>query len=146
MSMTAQSLHEPQRVNRDFVQLTRDHLPDWRQLTRRSPIAAEIMLFLIEHMGKNTNAVVVSYATMQELTGRSRATVARAIKLLKEQNWIDTVQIGNASAYAVNERVAWRTHANQRQYAMFSATVVASSSEQKEIRKSQLKHVPVIRD
>lgn len=134
------------RVNHDFVQVTRSYLPEWRQLTRKSPLAAEILLFLIEHMGKQNNAVVASYATIQKLTGRSRATVARAIKLLKEQNWIDVVQVGTATAYAVNERVAWRTHANQRQYAMFSATVVAGASEQREIRKSSLKHIPVIDD
>lgn len=132
------------RVNHDFIQVTRSYLPEWRQLTRKSPLAAEILLFLVEHMGKQNNAVVASYATIQELTGRSRATVARAIKLLKEQNWIDVVQIGTATAYAVNERVAWRTHASQRQYAMFSATVVASSTEQKDRRTSKLKHLPTL--
>lgn len=146
MTMPAPNSNQPdlldRRYNHDFVQVTRSYLPEWRQLTRKSPLAAEILLFLVEHMGKNNNAVVVSYATIQELTGRARATVARAIKLLKDQNWIDSIQVGTATAYAVNERVAWRSHANQRQYAMFSATVVASSSEQKDRRTTKLKHIP----
>lgn len=132
-------------VNRDFVQVTRSYLPEWRALVRKSPVASEILLFFIEHMGKNHNAVVASYTALTELTGRSRATVARAVKTLKDDNWIETVRISNATAYAVNERVAWRSHANQRQYAMFSATVVASSSEQSgETTTGKLKQVPTI--
>lgn len=134
------------RMNTDFVQITRNYLPEWRQLTRKSPLASEILMFFLEHMGKQNNAIVASYATIMEMTGRSRATVARAIKLLKEQNWIDVVNIGTGTAYAVNERVAWRTNANQRKYAMFSATVIASASEQKEKPATgKLHHVPVLK-
>ena len=49
-------------------------------------------------MGRTTNAVVCSYTTLCEVTGVSRPTVGRAIKLLKEDNWIDTVKISNANA------------------------------------------------
>lgn len=133
-----------ERVNHSFTQFKDEYFPAWRALIHSNPIAAELLMFFIEHMGKQNNAVVVSYATMMEITGRSRATITRAIKSLKDGNWIEAMQIGTTYAYAVNERVAWRTHANQRQYAMFSATVVAGASEQKEIRKSQLKHIPHI--
>lgn len=133
-------------ANVNFTQFGNSYLPSWRSLIRKNPIAAEILMFLIEHMGRHHNAVVVSYNTMMELTGRSRPTISRAIRALKEDNWIDAIQVGNTTAYAVNERVAWRSHANQRQYAYFSASVVASSSEQREIRKNQLKHIPVIED
>ena len=133
-------------ANVNFTQFGNNYLPAWRGLIRKNPIAAEILMFLIEHMGKNHNAVVVSYNTMMELTGRSRPTISRAIRALKDDNWIDAVQVGNTTAYAVNERVAWRSHANHRQYAYFSASVVASSSEQKDIRRSKLKHIPVIED
>lgn len=133
-------------TNGRFTQFKDDYFPAWRSLIHKNPIAAEILMFFIEHMGRQHNAVVVSYATMMEITGRSRATITRAVRALKDGNWIDTVQIGTTTAYAVNERVAWRTHANQRKYAYFSASVVASSSEQKEIRKTKLKHIPVIEE
>lgn len=132
------------RVNHNFVQLTVDYLPEWRALTRKNPVAAEILFFMIEHMGKGHNALVISQATMMELTGRSRSTVSRAVRELKEARWIDVVQVGTTSAYAVNARVAWRTHANQKDYALFSATVVASSTEQKERLTSKLRHIPTM--
>jgi putative lipoic acid-binding regulatory protein len=134
----------PSNVN--FTQFSNAYLPAWRALIRKNPIAAEILMFLIEHMGKQHNVVMLSQATMMELTGRSRSTISRAIKTLREDNWIDVVQIGKASAYAVNERIAWRTHANQRKYAYFSASIVATSTDQVEIKKSKLKHIPVIDD
>lgn len=140
MALPAQ---QPSNVN--FTQFGNAHLPAWRELIHTNPIAAEIMMFLIENMGKHHNAIIVSYNTMMELTGRSRATVSRAIKVLKQGNWIDTVQIGKSSAYAVNERVAWRSHANGRKYAYFSASVVAGSSEQTEpLQNTKLKQIPFV--
>ncbi|MNP43400.1 hypothetical protein D3C76_1372170 [compost metagenome] len=119
-----------------------------RALARKSPIAHEILYYLVEHMGRTTNAVVVSYATLMEITGSSRPTVGRAIKLLKDDFWIDTVKIGSATAYCVNERVFWQAARNQRHYAVFSATVIAARSEQesnfREKAEHPLMHVPYI--
>lgn len=138
------------KENYNFVQLSRGYLSQMRKLARKSPIAHEILYYLVEHMGRTTNAVVCSYKTLCEMTGVSRPTVGRAIKLLKDDNWIDTVKIGNANAYCVNERVFWQAARNQRQYAVFSATVIASSSEQesdyREKAKQKLTYIPVIED
>ena len=136
--------------NANFVQFSRGYLVSWRALIRKNPLASEILMFLIEKMGRTTNAVVCSYKTLQELTGYSRTSVANAIKLLKEQNWIDTVKVGNATAYCVNEKVAWQASKTERRYAVFSATVVASSSDQDNdfLKKSEqrLKHIPFVED
>ena len=112
-----------------------------RGLISKQPLAAEILMFFMEKMGRTTNAVVCSYKSLQEITGYSRPTVARAIRVLKEDNWIDTVKVGNATAYCVNEKVAWQASKNERKYAIFSATVVASETEQDDgfIEKSKEK-------
>ena len=98
----------------------------------------------------STNAVVCSRNVLAEVTGCSIATVGRAIRVLKDDNWIDTVKIGNASAYCVNERAFWQAGRNQRQYAVFSATVIAAASEQdsdfREKAKQKLTYIPVIED
>lgn len=137
------------RDNYDFVQLSRGYLRDWRKLSISKPLAAGVLMYLIENMGRTSNAIICSYKTLQEVTGYSRPSIARAIKVLKEGNWIDTVKIGSATAYCVNERVAWQAARNQRKYAIFSATVVASESEQEpdslEEVKHDLKYIPVIR-
>ena len=134
--------------NFNFVQLSRNYLKQLRNLARKSPIAHEILYYLVEHMGKTTNAVICSYATLCEVTGVSRPTVGRAIKLLKDDNWIDTVKVGNANAYCVNEKVFWQAGRNQRKYAIFSATVIASESEQdegfQEKAKQKLNYIPIV--
>ncbi|MEC5007256.1 plasmid replication initiation protein, partial [Escherichia coli] len=57
--------------NFNFVQLSRSYLKQLRNLARKSPIAHEILYYLVEHMGKTTNAVICSYATLWDITGVS---------------------------------------------------------------------------
>jgi predicted transcriptional regulator len=134
--------------NSNFVQLSRGYMSQMRALSRKSPVAMQIFLYLVEHMGRTTNAVVCSYRVLSEVTNLSRTSVAKAIKILKEENWIDAVKIGNATAYAINERVVWQAGRNERKYAIFSATIIASESEQDsnyhELAKTKLTHIPVI--
>ncbi|EFB5776120.1 plasmid replication initiation protein, partial [Escherichia coli] len=107
--------HEQDNYN--FVQVSRAYLKEWRALTRKSPIASEILMYLIENMGRTTNAVVCSYTTLMEITGVSRASVARAVKILKEDRWMQAVKIGNATAYCVNAKAFWQAGRNQKKYA-----------------------------
>lgn len=145
---TVESHQLPNSANYDFVQVSRSYLKQMRALARKSPLAHEILYYLVEHMGRTTNAVVVSYATIGEVCGSSRPTVGRAIKILKEDNWVDTVKIGNATAYCVNARAFWQAGRNQKKYAVFSATVIASESEQEssypEKAKQKLTYIPVV--
>lgn len=138
--------HEQDNYN--FVQVSRAYLKEWRALTRKSPIASEILMYLIENMGRTTNAVVCSYTTLMEITGVSRASVARAVKILKEDRWMQAVKIGNATAYCVNAKAFWQAGRNQKKYAIFQATVIASSSEQESdfLEKSQqdLRYIPFV--
>ena len=140
----------PTTDNYNFVQVSRSYLREMRGLARKIPVAHEILYYFVEHMGRTTNAVVCSRNVLAEVTGCSIATVGRAIRVLKDDNWIDTVKIGNASAYCVNERAFWQAGRNQRQYAIFSATVIAAASEQdsdfREKAKQKLTYIPVIED
>lgn len=134
--------------NYNFVQISRGYLKNWRALIRKNPLSAEILMFLIEKMGRTTNAVVCSYKTLTELTGYSRTSIANSLKILRDDNWMETVKIGNVTAYCVNERVAWQASRNQRNYAIFSATIVASESEQEndfqKKSKEKLTYIPII--
>ena len=139
---------EEKSENYNFIQLQKGYMKQWRELIKKQPLAVEIMFYFMEVMGRTSNAVVCSYKTLQEITGYSRPSVARAIKHLRENNWIDSVKIGSATAYAVNERVAWQARKNQRKYAVFSAVVVASESEQdsnfSELASKPIRHIPLI--
>ena len=141
---------EEELANAHFVQLDKSVMKEWRMLIGRNPIAVEIMYFFMEKMGYD-NAIVCSYKVLEEITGTSRSSVARAIKSLKDGKWIQPVKIGSALAYVVNEKVAWQTYANRRQYAIFRATVIAAGSEQKEIElqnstedTKKLMRIPVV--
>lgn len=146
---TAESHITAGKDNYNFVQLSRGYLAQMRKLAKKSPLAHEILYYLVEKMGKNTNAVVVSYKTLCEVTGVSRPTVGRALKILRDDNWVATVRVGSATAYCVNSQVFWASSRNQKQYAIFSATVIASETEQesdfREKAKETLIHVPHVR-
>lgn len=134
--------------NFNFVQLSRGYLKEMRALTRKSPLAQEILLYLVEHMGRTSNAVICSYSTLQEVTGVGRTSVAKAIKTLKDERWLEAVKIGNATAYAVNARVFWQASRNQKHYAIFQATAIASASEQGSDfnlkAKENLRYIPFV--
>jgi hypothetical protein len=134
--------------NYNFIQISREYLKSWRALIRKNSLSAEILMLLIEKMGRTTNAVVCSYKTLTELTGYSRTSIANSLKILRDDNWIETIKIGNATAYCVNERVAWQASRNQRNYAMFSAIIVASESEQEndfqKKSKEKLTYIPIV--
>jgi predicted transcriptional regulator len=52
--------------------------------------AKDVLLCLVSHMGKGTNAVWPSYDTIQAETGRGRGTVSQALKDLAEYGFVRT--------------------------------------------------------
>ena len=108
------------KENANFVQIKDNSLKAIQGLiSENALLSAQILFFFIEKMGKLNNSVICSYQTLMEVTGYSRPTVARAIKHLKDNNWIDTIKVGSATAYCVNAQIAWRAANNQRHYAIF---------------------------
>lgn len=131
------------KENANFVQIKDNSLKAIQGLIQKSPVSAQILFFFIEKMGKLNNSVICSYQTLMEVTGYSRPTVARAIKHLKDNNWIDTIKVGSATAYCVNAQIAWRAANNQRHYAIFSSTVVATSTENPDFEGDRkLRNIP----
>lgn len=121
----------PEEKNIDFVQISPETFSNFSELTKKNPISAQILFFLIQNMAAHNNAVSVSYTALQEILGYSRPTLSKAIKTLESDRYIEVIKQGTANVYVINEKVAWRKARNQRQYALFSATVVATSTENK---------------
>lgn len=123
-----------------WVQTSRDAHEAWGELIDRSPKAAKLMHFLTARMAEH-NAVVISLNNLAELIGCSRPTIVRAVKILRDDNWIDVWQIGGSgttNAYVVNSRVAWHGAREGIRYAIFSATVITSSTEQPKDHEKRL--------
>jgi len=116
----------------NWVQTEREAHEAWAKLIRKSPKAAELMHLITARIGDH-NAVVMSIPTIMSLMGASRPTVVRAINLLREDLWVQTVQIGGsgtANAYVVNDKVAWTGARDGIKFSLFSASVIVSSSDQ----------------
>lgn len=119
---------ERARKNADFVQFTRRGMAEYRGLIDRSPVAAKLLVLMAERMDYQ-NALVCSSAVLEELTGLSRTTIYRAVKLLRDERWLDVIKVGSANAYLVNSGVFWTSYGD-RKHTSFQATILATSSEQ----------------
>jgi AraC-like DNA-binding protein len=93
--------------------------------------AARLIVSLIRLLEPGSGGVIViSRKTIQELLGVSESTVARCLRTLSSGGWVQRMRIGGAYALAVNKAVAWVGPRGEMARAVFSATVVASRSEQ----------------
>lgn len=130
-----------------WAQIQMEAIERLQDLTRRHAKAAELMLCLIRHMQPGSGGVVVvSRETMRELLGTSMPTVERALRVLVTEGWVQRMRIGSAHALAINDRVAWVGPRGDMQHAVFSATVIASRSEQDAMALSPppAQQVPII--
>lgn len=134
--------------NMDFVQVTRSELRAISDLGEKNPIALSILMMLAQTMNKQ-NAVMMSYETMQSITGKPRRSLSRAVTVLKNDNWIQIIKVGTANAYLVNQGVFWTDKGDKKeQFANFTAQVITTLGEQeKDLRQCpevKLKRVPMV--
>lgn len=128
-----------EHAQNNSIYISDDALPEWRGLIRKSPMVADLLILFVEHIMEGTNAIVISHATMMELTGKSRASISKAIKALEDGHWIQAIKIGSGHAYVVNERVKWQSDNGIHELAFFNATVVASDYEKQKQQTGKLK-------
>lgn len=121
-----------------FVQLNKDtwKAEDW--LMGKSPIAYRIFRFLMNNMD-SYNAVMCSYQVMQEKFGVSKASVTRAIKILKDKQYLGVYKSGTSNVYVVNKYIAWNSWGNNYRYAEFGAKIILSENEQEEQTRLKIK-------
>ncbi len=111
---------------------------DW--LIAKNPTAYRIFEFLVHQMD-HYNAVVCSYRVLQETFNISQSTVTRAIKLLREKQFIDVYKSGTSNVYAINKNIVWNSWGSNYRYAKFGANVILSESEQKEMMRAEIKTI-----
>ncbi|MES9155192.1 hypothetical protein ABEP41_11995, partial [Cutibacterium acnes] len=69
----------------DFVQVSRAELRAIADLGAKSALALDLLMVLAQSMDKQ-NAVMISFKAMQQILGKSRPTLDRAVRLLREDN------------------------------------------------------------
>lgn len=130
-----------------WAQLNLEASEDLRGLMRRNRWAAELVLALIEKMEPGGGGVVIcSRETMRELLDCSMPTIDRALKTIVTEGWAQRIRIGGTPALAINSRVAWIGSRGALPHAVFSATVIASRSEQDAISLNPppIRYIPVM--
>lgn len=135
------------KKNKDFVQIEKKNLKAFRYLAIENPTAVAVLFALAEHMNTES-AVMISYSGLELLTGYSRTTLSKAIKLLEERNWIEIVKVGQSNVYKLNSGAFWRSYGN-RKITSFNAKIVAIDTEQiqkieRDGQQIKLNHFPVV--
>lgn len=108
---------------------------DW--LMRESPPAYRLLRFIAQNMD-NYNALMCSYKVFQESLGYGRATIARAVKLLKEKNFIRIAKSGTANIYLVNKQLYWHSYGTNYARAEFGAKIIVTADEQEPEDRKQI--------
>lgn len=134
-------------INKDFVQLSKLYLDETIELSTRAPAAHKLLMTLVKHMNK-TNAVMISNESLVKLTRMSESTIKRAIKLLREQHWLDVVKLGPSNVYRVNSSVFWQDRADGK-WAAFQADLIVNFDEQDAATKKRTprmftRHIPLV--
>lgn len=117
---------------RGWVQTDRASHEAWALLTRKSPLAAQLMHLLAARVG-DRNGVVVSQKTLAQIAQASRRGVQNALRVLAEDRWLQVVQVGSTSSvncYVLNDRVVWHGPREGLRYSEFTAMVIVSDEDQ----------------
>ncbi len=131
-------MEQAQKKNSNFIQLYREHITEIRWLTKNNPVALDIFLFILEHMDYK-NSLACSYSVLEDYTGKSRSTLCRAIKILRENGFISIFKMGTCNVYTINPEIAWSSWDNQKQYAKFDGVMLISKKENKDYFQMQNK-------
>ena len=122
---------EKEKKNSNFVMIYREHMPEIRWLMKKSRYASNIFNFILEHMDYN-NALMCSYQVFMDYFEISKDTVRLAIKILKENGFIDILKSGTNNVYIVNQEIAWTSWDNQKKYCKFQGNILISATENKD--------------
>lgn len=136
---------EKKSIYHDFAQLNKKAIPNIIKASQENPKACQVLLFILMHMDK-LNALVCSYQVFQERLGLSQATVARAIKYLKQNGMIAVLRSGSSNVYIANPDIAWTSSGDKVKYCQFPANVVLSSSEQEKFSQVDFDRMKVLKE
>lgn len=110
------------KKNKDFIPLKRKTIDIIIELANQNPKAFELFMIIVKYMNEY-NEVGISNAALCERMQCSKSTVVRAIKSLKEWNFIYVYKEGTSNVYVINSNIFWASQADPKLYCKFSADV-----------------------
>ena len=131
-------LEKKRGKNYNFVQFYKHNMKAYRKLISDNPTAAQIFMFLTEHM-THENAVTCSNQVLQEQLGKGRTTIWRALKVLKDSGFIEIYRLGGgANTFTLNKNVVWMGSKHGKEYCYFEGPVLISVEENKKLQKRRV--------
>lgn len=113
-----------------FVQLERSALLPWERLIAQDALAARLLARLLVKINRR-NAIVMSQSMMAKMLKTSPSSIKRAVRVLREGNWIRSVRVGNMTVLVVSRDVVWTDNRELRtRVAEFDALIFADAGEQ----------------
>lgn len=123
-----------------FIQFNDNMYKEEAWLMRRSAVAYQVLRFLTHNMD-NYNAVICSYKVLEEALGYSTATITRAIRLLREHNYINIAKSGTTNIYMINKQLYWKSYGTNYKFAEFGAKIILSASEQDKATQAEIETI-----
>ena len=128
--------HEERKKNHNFIQMYPRGFRRIRNLMKEYPLAAEIYIFLGEHIDEH-GAVVASQQLMAEELDVSIRSVRRATKWLDERDIIVRIKLGPGSiyAYCFSPEEIWKSWNTSKDYASFNTKTLARKVDNGDIKR-----------
>ncbi len=133
--------------NPDVVRMNKIYLEETVILSNQSPTAFKVLMVFVSKMTVH-NSILISNGALEKITELSNSTVKRAIKLLRDESWIEVAKMGTSNVYRINSDIFWHETANGK-WAEFGSHVVLSYDEQDDITKQRVpgdftRHIPLV--
>jgi DNA-binding transcriptional regulator YhcF (GntR family) len=93
--------------------LNRTYMSTLIDMASKKPIALQCLLYLCNHMGHD-NTLYCSYGVLAKVCNRSVSTIARAVRVLREQGFINIQNIKGIKTYCVNIDFARTIHISMK--------------------------------
>lgn len=137
---------QEERKNFGFVQYDETNITVVRHLIRVNPVAADIFMFLSQHMNRK-NAIACSSKVLEEITQKKRTTVSNAIKYLKAESYLSVMKMGTTNVYVLNPSIVWKAWKTSKPFCEFEGKMFVAKSENEDIER-QLKKMnfPIMSD
>jgi len=98
-------------------------------LYQKNPTAGAIFIEMTKYMDAS-NGLIVSMAALGARVGKTRQTVAKACKFLKENKYIQVYKTGSSNVYVLNANIVWKDKHHKRVEAELYCNVLLNLNEQ----------------
>ncbi len=132
-ALEAKRVKEGQK-NKNFIQISRGiGTKALAYVISENAVAGQLYMFFIENMDVNSNSIMVSHKILEEVLGKSRTTIFRAVSFLEESGLIAIGKVGNTNVYILNPEVAWATSRDKKDFVNFKGNILLGRTENEEL-------------